>query len=169
MNAINAMKIWWATLGAREQRWVVMAVAVVGVTLLWLIAIAPAVQILRKASAQHAAADLQLEAMRTQAKQATSLREQRALGYEESLRNLENSVKQTLGSAATLTVNDTRASITLKGANADALATWLSQARINARAVPTEARLQRSASASTSASTATASWDGTMVLNLPPR
>lgn len=166
---MNAIKVWWSTLAAREQRWVGIAAAVVGIALLWLIAIAPALQILRKASAQHVAADLQLEAMRSQAKQAAVLREQRALGYEESLRNLENSVKQTLGSAATLTVNDTRASITLKGANADALATWLSQARINARAVPTEARLQRSAGASTQISTVSATWDGTMVLNLPPR
>jgi general secretion pathway protein M len=166
---MNTIKTWWATLATREQRWVAMAAAIVSITLLWLIAIAPALQILRKASAQHAAADVQLEAMRAQAKLATALREQRALGYEESLRNLENSVKQTLGSAGTLSVNDTRASVTLKGANADALATWLSQARINARAVPTEARLQRSNGASTQTSTVSAAWDGTMVLSLPPR
>jgi type II secretory pathway component PulM len=66
---MNAIKVWWSTLAPREQRWVGVAAAVVGIALLWLIAIAPALQILRKASAQHAAADLQLEAMRSQAKQ----------------------------------------------------------------------------------------------------
>ena len=50
--------------------------------------------------------------------------------------------------------------VTLAGVPPDALAQWLAQARINARAVPGEARLQRNAAGQ---------WDGTLVLNLPPR
>lgn len=166
---MNAVKTWWAALGAREQRLVSIAAGLVGIALVWLLAIAPAMQTLRKATAQHAAADTQLETMRSQAKQAAALREQRALSYDEALRNLESSVKQTLGNAATLTVNDSRASLTLKGASADALATWLSQARINARVVPAEARLQRSTASGNQTGVVSATWDGTVVLNMPAR
>ena len=42
----------------------------------------------------------------------------------------------------------------------DALAQWLVQARLNARALPSEARLVRSAAGT---------WDGTLVLNLGRR
>jgi general secretion pathway protein M len=167
---MNAIKIWWANLGKREQRLVSMAGTLVSLALLWVIAIAPALKTLRSASKEHAMVDAQVQSMKLQAEQATSLRAQRALSYDESLRNMESSVKQTLGAGATLSVNDTRASLALKGVSADALALWLSQARINARVVPSEARLQRSTAAATTAtSTVSANWDGVMVLNLPPR
>jgi general secretion pathway protein M len=148
-------------------------------------------QTLRAADAQHAQVDAQLQSMRLLAAEATALRGQRTLGYEESLRNLESSVKQTFGAAATLSVSDARASLTLKGVSADALAQWLSQARINARVVPSEARLQRNnpgassgagaaatavapAGAASSASAPSSApspalWDGVLVLALPSR
>lgn len=163
---MNALQTRWAALGAREQRLVALACVLVCAALLWWVALAPALQTVRMAPLQHAQADTHLQSMRAMATEATALRAQRSLSYEESLRNLESSVKQTLGSGATLSVNDTRASLTLKGVNANALAQWLSQARVNARVVPSEARLQRS-QASTPTSNAT--WDGTMVLALPNR
>lgn len=166
---MNAVKIWWASLGGREQRMVRIAVTLVGFALLWSVAISPALKTLRSASKEHATADAQLQSMKSQAEQATTLRAQRALGYDESLRNLENSVKQTLGAGATLSVNDTRASLALKGVSADALALWLGQARINARVVPSEVRLQRSGANTTTTSATNANWDGVMVLTLPPR
>jgi general secretion pathway protein M len=182
---MNSLAQRWASLAAREKMMVISAGLVVGLALLWWVALAPALQTLRAANAQHAQADAQLQSMRLLAAEATALRGQRVLGYEESLRNLENSVKQTFGAGATLSVSDARASLTLKGVSADALAQWLSQARINARVVPSEARLQRSnlgagAAASTASSataTATAAsaspapvlWDGVLVLALPTR
>jgi general secretion pathway protein M len=176
---MNALQTRWATLGAREQRLVIIASVLVVAALLWWVALAPALQTLRSAPAQHAQVDAQLQNMRSLAAEATALRAQRALSYEESLRNLESSVKQTLGTGASLSVSDSRASLTLKGVSANALAQWLSQARVNARVVPSEARLQRSlasaptSSASASAATGTANsiatWDGMLVLALPPR
>ena len=50
-----------------------------------------------------------------------------------------------------------RATVSFKGASADALAQWLLQVRLNVRTVPSEARLLRGASGS---------WDGTVTLNL---
>jgi general secretion pathway protein M len=167
---MKLLKMWWSSLGAREQRLIGIAGTVVGLALLWFVAISPALKTLRSASQEHASADAQLQSMKLQAEQATAMRAQRALGYDESLRNLESSVKQTLGAGAKLSVNDSRASLTLKGVSADALALWLSQARINARVVPSEARLQRSApSTATATSAVSANWDGIMVLTLPPR
>ena len=171
---MNALKLWWAGLGAREQRLVGIAGLIVGIALLWWVAIAPALTTLRTTGQQHAAIDSQLQSMRVLANQARDLRANRPLSYDESLRNLESSVKQTLGSGATLAVTDSRASVSLRAVNADALALWLNQARINARVVPSEMRLTRTASATTSAAAGTStstvsSWDGTMVLTLPAR
>jgi general secretion pathway protein M len=50
--------------------------------------------------------------------------------------------------------------VTLTGTGADALAQWLTQARVNARALPGEAHLSRNAAGM---------WEGTLVLTLPPR
>jgi general secretion pathway protein M len=186
---MNALAQRWASLAEREKLMVTGAGLVVGLALLWWVALAPALQTLRAADAQHAQADAQLQSLRLLAAEATALRGQRTLSYEESLRNLENSVKQTFGASATLSVSDARASLTLKGVSADALAQWFSQARINARVVPSEARLQRSnagsaasavapsstagsaiaASASASASPSPVFWDGVLVLALPAR
>jgi general secretion pathway protein M len=170
---MNALLARWATLGAREQRLVVIASVLVVAALLWWVALAPALQTVRSAPAQHAEVDAQLQNMRALAAEAATLRAQRALSYEESLRNLESSVKQTLGAGATLSVSDSRASLTLKGVGANALAQWLSQARVNARVVPSEARLQRSlagaASAAAGAANSNATWDGMLVLALPSR
>jgi general secretion pathway protein M len=52
-----------------------------------------------------------------------------------------------------------RASLTLKNANPQELALWLTQARVNARALPTDVKLNRNGD----------TWDGTLVLNLPKK
>jgi general secretion pathway protein M len=167
----------WNSLAVREKTLIAGATLLVGGALVWWLAIAPALAILRSAPAQHAQIDMQLQSMRLLASEATALRAQRVLTYDEVLRNLENSVKQTLGAGATLSVSESRASVTLKGVGADALAQWLAQARINARVVPSEVRLQRSAAvaptpasaASGVASANTVNWDGMLVLSLPAR
>jgi len=63
-----------------------------------------------------------------------------------------------------------RATVTLKGVSADALAQWLTQSRVNARAAPTEARLVRNAAVSgPTPSASAATWDGSVVMTLPTR
>ena len=177
------LSLWWAGLAAREQRWVAAAAALLGAALIWWLAMAPALKTLRAAPAQHAALDSQLQTMRAQAAQAKEFRAQRALSFDESQRALESSVKQTLGTGANVAINDSRANLSLKNVSADALAVWLNQARINARVVPSEVRLTRSAAPAVAASGATLGtapgalpgasnpqhWDGTIALTLPPR
>jgi general secretion pathway protein M len=123
-------------------------------------------QTLKLAQAQSPQLEAQLQAMRALQAQAQALQAQPKLGRDDALRALESSVRQRLGSSVQFTLQGERATVQLKGASAEALAQWLAQARVNARALPSEARLQRSASA---ASAAGASWDGSLVLTLPAR
>ena len=71
--------------------------------------------------------------------------------------------QQTLGANAQLTNTAERASVTLKGASADALAQWLVEARLNARSTPTEAHLVRTATPAGSV------WNGVLIMSLPTR
>jgi general secretion pathway protein M len=59
-----------------------------------------------------------------------------------------------------MTVVGDRVTVALKAMSADNLAQWLAQVRLNARALPGEARLTRNAAGT---------WDGTLVLTLPAR
>ena len=114
---------------------------------------------------------LQAEAQQLQATPATSPGD--AVGA------LRTALTQRLGNTAQLNVAGDRATVTLKGASADALAQWLAQARSNARTTPLEARLTRSAAPAAAAPTGNAPvtlgsapvamprWDGTVVLALP--
>jgi general secretion pathway protein M len=157
----------WKALAQREQRLLTLAAAVVGVALLWWLALAPALALLRSAPARHAALDAQLGQMRGLQAQAKALQEQPKMGADEALRALDLSVKERLGGGAQLIVAGDRATVTLRGVPADTLAQWLTQARVNARAVPAEARLVRSAA--TPPGKAGAAWDGSVVLTLPSR
>ena len=169
----------WDALAGRERLLVLLAAAVVVLAALWWLALAPALVTLRAADAQHRLLDAQLQQMRSLQAQATALQAQPRLGGDDAQRTLDALLKQKLGASAQMSVIGDRASVTLKGASADALAQWLTQARINARAVPAEVRLVRGTSPGTAtgpgagAGAATsggnAVWDGTLVLNLPAR
>lgn len=165
----------WDALAGRERVLTLLAVAVVVLGVLWWLALAPALATLRAADAQHRLLDAQLQQMRSLQVQATALQTQPRLGGDDAQRTLDALLKQKLGTSAQMSVIGDRASVTLKGASADALAQWLTQARINARAVPTEVRLVRGAVAGAGAGAGAGSggvnavWDGTLVLNLPAR
>ena len=150
----------WGGLAPREKMLAGGAAALVLLALLWWLGIAPALAVLRASDQQHQSVDAQLARMRALQQQAQSLQSQPKQNQDESMRLLETSVRQRLGTGARMAVAGDRVSLTLAGTPPDALATWLSQARVNARAVPVEARLTRGAGGG---------WDGTLVLSLPPR
>lgn len=149
----------WQALAARERRWLSWAAAIAALSLVWWLAVAPALHTLRAAPAQLALLDGQLQTMRELAEQARLLQSQPKIAYDDALRALEASVRQQFGSTAQFSVSGERATLTLKGASAEALAQWLTQSRVNARVLPSEARLTRSPQG----------WDGTLVLSLPAR
>ncbi len=166
MNARALLRQRWDALAPRERTAVAAAVTLVVLALVWWVLLGPAVQTLRAAEGQHQQIDAQLQTVRRMQAEALALQSQPRMGYDDALRALETSVKQRLGASGQLSVVGERATVTLKAAPADALARWLTQARVNARALPSEARLTRSAGV---AATAPATWDGTLVLTLPPR
>ena len=150
-----------AGLQPRERRAVTLAVWVVGLGLLWWLAMAPALSTLRQAPERHAMLDTQLGQMRGMAATAQGLRAQtnaQVPARDVTLRALEQATAA-LGTTAALTVAGERATLTLNNAAPDALAQWLAQVRINARLVPVEAKLNRSGDP--------AGWSGTLVLGGP--
>ncbi len=169
MSASRTLLTHWRGLSTRERAGLAAAAVTVSAALLWWLALAPALQILRSAPAQSSRLEAQLQSMRALQAQAQALQAQPKLGRDEALRALEASVKQRLGNTAQLSVQGDRANLLLKGTTADALAQWLSQARINARATPVEARLQRSPASTSPTGNAPPAWDGTVLLALPAR
>jgi general secretion pathway protein M len=160
MSQAALLRARWQRLAPREKALVGGATALILATLVWLIAVAPALTTLRTSEAQHRAVDAQLQRMRGLQTQAQALQAQPKQNQEEALRQLELSVRQRLGTSARLAVAGERVTITLSGAAGDALAQWLTQARVNARALPGDANLYRNSGGL---------WEGTLVLTLPPR
>ena len=126
------------------------------VSLLWWVGLAPALNTLRSADQQQSQLEAQLQQMQRLQAQAQTLQAQPRLTVSEAIALLETSVKP-LGASAQMTLAGERVTVRLKGLAPDALAQWLVQARLNARAVPSEARLQRNPAGT---------WDGTLVLIL---
>ncbi len=184
----------WRALARREQTLVIAAGSVVALALLWWVALAPALQVLRTAPARHAALDAQLQHMQSLQAEAQQLQSVPRARSGDALRALQTSLAQQLGASAQLSSAGDRATVTLKGVPADALARWLTQARGTTRAVPLEARLTRSTTAESTpqaganglrpatampgatpaapqaspSAAGTPRWDGTVVLSLPP-
>lgn len=162
----QALQDRWQTLGARERALVRVAAIVLALALLWWLALAPALDTLRRAPARHAQLDAQLQHLRALQAEAQQLQAQARSEPGDTQAALRRSLAQTLGGSAQLNLLGERATVTLQAAPAQALAQWLLQARSNAHATPVEARLTRSAAASAGAG-AEPRWDGTLVLALP--
>ena len=159
---LHDVRAQWQGLPPR-QRWMLAgSLGILLATLLVWRVLAPALTTLRTAPVQHQVLDAQLLAMRQQRAQALAMREAMQalppLGREEAQRALEATVRQHLGEAARLTVSAEGATLTLSGVSGQALSQWLTQARIEARTLPTEARLDRQANGL---------WQGQMTLAIP--
>jgi general secretion pathway protein M len=150
---------YWRQLKMSERRLILAAFWVILAAVLWLLAIAPALKTIKEAPEQHRALDAKLQNMRALSLEAKTLQNQPKLSLDDAQKALQSAVTQRFGSAAQLNLAGERATLTLKNANPQELAQWLTQARVNARALPGEAKLNRIGSG----------WDGTLVLNLPKK
>jgi general secretion pathway protein M len=166
-TAFEPLKARWTRLPGRQKNLTWLALTLVLATLLWQFSVAPALATLKTADAQSKALGAQLLQMQAMQNQAQTLQKQAPLGFDEAARALAAATKQTLGAAGQIGVAGERASVTVKGASADALGEWLAQARLNARSVPLEARLVRAAA--TPGAPGGATWDGVLVMSLPAR
>ena len=150
----------WQALTPREQRGLVALGAFIGILLFWLIAIAPALQILRDSDQRRVRIEQQHNHMLALQQQAQALQTRTPLARDEALRQLQS---LTPSPQIQLQVQGDRVSVQLKNVPATTLASWLSQARHQAQALPTEMHLRRSSNPSAIA------WDGSLVLSLPNR
>lgn len=150
---------YWRQLKMSERRLILAAFWLILAALLWWLAIAPALKTIKEAPAQHHTIDAQLQSMRALSTEAKNLQSQPKLGLEEAQKALQSTSTLRFGNTAQLNLTGERATLTLKNANPQELALWLTQARVNARALPSEAKLNRNGD----------SWDGTLVLNLPKK
>ena len=166
MSLRETLKTRWDNLAPRERTMLAGAVTIVVLALVWWVLLGPALSTLRAASTQHRELDVQLQTMHRLQAEALALQNQPKMSYDDALRALESSVTQRLAGTGQLNVAGERATVTLRSAQPETLARWLTQARVNARAVPSEVRLSRNP---ITAQQGIASWDGTLVLTLPQR
>ncbi|MEJ7928825.1 type II secretion system protein GspM [Ramlibacter sp. AN1015] len=150
----------WSALPARERSLIAIAAAVLLAALVWWLLVGPALVTLGTAASRHQALDAQLLQMRTLQAQAEAMKSQPRQNHDAAVRALEAVTREQFADAARLLVSGDRASLTLTGVAADSLARWMAQSRINARALPAQARLARNANGL---------WEGTVVVTLPPR
>jgi general secretion pathway protein M len=154
----------WQLLGDREQLALLTAATLLVMALLWWVLLAPALHTLRTADSDAQRLDAQLIQMQQLQAQVRELKDRPPLRPEMAMEALQSSVRQRFGSQAQLQSSGHQITLTLKAAQAEALALWLTQARVNAHAHIVEAHLHRNPLA-----LAQASWDGTLVLDLPAR
>ncbi len=148
-------------LSSRERTAVTAAAWVIGLGLLWWLAVAPALSTLREAPARHARADAQLAQMQRLAATAESVRGQSSTqppGRDEVLRALETATRG-LADTGQISVLGDRVTLTLRNTPPAALAQWLSQVRINARLLPVDSKITREAGSP--------GWSGSLVLTGP--
>ena len=160
-------------LSPREQRSLALVASALGLVVVWLIAVAPALNALEESSQRRTQLTQQHAHLLGLQAKAQSLQKQTPLSRDEALRRLQSTM---LTPGMQLNVQGERVSLQLKAVPASALAQWLTQARTQAQALPLEAHLTRNASASAGASNnsnalaaSTFTWDGHLVMRLPSR
>ena len=154
----------WARRSPRERQLLGIGFWVLTLAALWVLALAPALRTWQEAPARQALLDAQSQRMRQLQAQAQSLQKPVALSRADAAKWLEKSLTE-LGPNARISIQGDSATLSLQAAPAAALAHWLSQARDNAQALPTQAQLQHASPPDPNSSDAT--WRGSLVLRLP--
>ncbi len=130
----------WRALAQRERRAVLGAGLVLGLGLLWMIGLQPALHTLRQAPVQIEALDAELQTMRALAAETGGLRGATPVSRSQAVAALE-AATQGMGAGARLTMQGDRATLTFAGADASALRQWLELARSAARVRPLELQM----------------------------
>lgn len=134
--------LWWQGLAARERRLLGWAAVLVGVALLWWVAVQPAWRTLAQAPTEHDRLDAQFQQMQREAAESLQLRALPPLPADQAAVALRAATDR-LGTKARLVLQGERATVTFTGVASGALRDWLNEARAGARARPVEANLAR--------------------------
>lgn len=132
----------WRARAPRERRLLLGAGIVLGLLLVWWIAIQPALRSLRETPAQLDALEAQLQQLQRLAAESQSLRGTAPVGSAQAGLALKAATDR-LGEKGRLTLLGDRATLTLNGVQTEALRGWLLEARSAARVRPVEAQLTR--------------------------
>ena len=138
----------WMDLSGRERLGLGLALLVLALALLWSLGVAPAWRQWQQGQGQTQALQTQWQGMQALQAQASALSAQNRVRPEEAVRLLQTSLSS-LGPGAVMTVNGDLATVQIKAASAAAVSQWLAQARVQAQALPVQARLGRSAASGT--------------------
>lgn len=152
----------WRQRPARERSLIVVGVTVLLLAAAWTGWIGPAWSTWREAPQRQAALEAQTRQMLKLQAQAQHLQTPGRIERDKALRMLSASTQSLLGKGAQLTPQGEGLRVSVKAATAAGLAQWLSQAREQALAIPSQVQLQREDTAG-----AETSWSGTLVLRLP--
>ena len=164
-TAFSPLSQRWTAASPREQRAIRSAGVLVSLALVWWLLVAPPLRTLTQGPAEQRKLAVQLQKMEDLRTQAVALQALPKISRDDALRALDTSIKQQLGASAQLNMLGDSATVTLRNTPANALAQWLPQARMNARAIPSEARLMRS----NTNPPGQAVWTGNIVMRLPPQ
>lgn len=132
----------WTQLAPRERLGVSIAGAALGLLLLVLLAINPALRTLRETPTRLAQIELQLAQMQRDAAEAQRLRQLPPVSAAQAAAALQ-SASQLLGPEARLSLHGDRATLDFSNLDGERLGAWLAEVRSAARAKPVEAQLQR--------------------------
>jgi general secretion pathway protein M len=154
---LQKLRLWWEQRLPRERNVLLIGGAIVGIALVWWMALAPALRTLAGYEVRQSANDAQLRTMLDLQAQAQALQSQPKLSAADAGQALQTSVQLAFGSQADIAMSGGAATVTLRGVSPQALAQWLTNVRVQAHTVPTTARLNRSASG----------WSGTVQVGLP--
>lgn len=154
---MNALQHWWRQRAPREQTLLTTGLALVLLTLLWMLALAPALKTLRQHDARVATLQTELARMQALEVQARQLQAQAAPGGDSAQQALQTQTSALLGKQAELALRIGGANATLRAVSPQALGRWLAAIRTEAHAKVVQARLQRTADG----------WSGSVQLTLP--
>lgn len=137
-----AWQVQWARLSLAERRLVTIAASLALVILAVAVGVRPAWRALQTVPVQLQAAEAELAVMRQQADEAQRLRQQPPVPPVQAESSLQAATDR-LGAGARLSRQADRAVLSFQGITGEALAQWLEEARVGARARPMEASWQR--------------------------
>jgi general secretion pathway protein M len=133
----------WQALAARERLAVAAAAALVGLWLVFAIAVQPAWRTIRDTPKQIDALDVQLQAMQRLAAETNELRTVSPVGTTQQQDALLAATARLGPEKARITMQGDRATLTLTGITGAQLREWLGEVRSGARVRPIETQLSR--------------------------
>ncbi len=132
----------WASMSTSERRLLTVVAWLAGITLLVMLGVRPAWRSLQTVPTQIQAVEAELSVMRQQADEAQTLRQRPPVPPVQAEASLQAATAR-LGESARLSRQGDRSVLSFQGVSGEALAVWLEEVRVGARARPLEAEWQQ--------------------------